>query len=197
MSRRPLSNERFEQLRLAGLSQTEGYFEAITGKRLDAGRSATAPNGFVVQSSRHKDVFDEPSTGVRKKPTAKRPPNFKRALAEVTEYGDQVVKGLWECAEPRHLVGLYAALHAHLYGVPALELEQDYGGCLAAATKLVKDEFAGDCLVAQGYVAWCVARAKNWKKQKERDGEEVVRVGWRLLFKGRKWLVDWKASGRG
>lgn len=180
MSRRPVTNARLGQL--------------------FAQRNIAEVNEGICAGFKRavKDLFDEPpSTAVRKKPTAKRAPNYKRSIAEVTEYGQQVIKGLWECAEPKHLVGLYAALHAHLYAVPPLELQQDYGACLASATKLVKDEFAGDCLEAQRYVAWCVARAKSWKKQKERDGEEVVRVGWRLLFKGRKWLVDWKASGRG
>lgn len=178
MSRRPLTSQRFEQVRFASLSQTEGYLEVIARNR--------------------RDVFDEPSTGVRKKSTTKkRAPNYKRALAEATVYGGQVVQGLWECAEPKHLVGLYASLHAHLYGVQALELQQEYGAALSSATKLVKEEFKGDAFAAQSYVAWCFARARKWKKQLEDDGTEIVRVGWRLVFKSRKWLVDWKANGRG
>ncbi len=180
MSRRPLTNEKLLLLQV----QVASYEAWLNSQRI-ADRMLT-------------NLLDEPSTAAPKKsPAKKRQPNYSRALKDVTEYGVKVTEGAWECAEPKHLVGLYGALHAHLYGVHPLELRTEYGAAVSAAKKLVADEFAGDCLEAQRYVAWCAARAKKWKQQKERENEEIVRVGWRLLFKGRKWLVDWKASGRG
>ena len=145
-------------------------------------------------SSKRRNLLDEPSKPDNKKPS-KRPADFKRALARVTEYGVKVTEGLWECEGPDHLVGLYAALHTHVYGVPALELEQDYGAAVSSARKLLTDEwFHGSAFKAQTYVAWCFARARKWKQQSIKDGEEVVRLNWRTVFMKRKWLTDWKAN---
>lgn len=141
-------------------------------------------------------MFSESSTAANKKPTTKRARNFRSALATATEYGDKVVAEMWECGTAVHAVGLYASLHRHLYAVPALELEQDYGAAVASAKSLGSDEFfKGDFLKVQKYVAWCFARARKWKRQNEKNGEEIVRVTWRTVFQKRKWLVDYRASG--
>ena len=147
-----------------------------------------------VRASSRKDLLDELPTVGPKKSTAKKRPDFRKALLDSTTYGEQIIKGDWEPRDERDLVGLYAALHRHVYGVDALELREELGAARSSCRKLLREEFAGDPLKLQAYLAWAMKRARDWKRSKERADEEVVRVGWRLIFKNRKWLVDFMAS---
>ncbi len=174
MSRRPLSNEQLTAL--------------------FPGRSDKTLNG---SASHRTNLLEEPSSpsspGVPKKRTPKEFKWDRKPLAEVRAYGEQIVKGLWEAKGADDLVGLYAVLHEHVFGVLPLELQQEFLMARASADKLVREEFAGDYLEAQRFVAWCW---KSLVKSRKKNPDSDFRPGWRFQFKARKWLTDYKASGR-
>lgn len=209
MSRKPLTSEKWRALQdstgasrfLAEVEDNAKRFDAEAGEMLRAPRFTKLSELEPSSTGRRRDLLSEPpSTGAPKKSTSvKKPPrrDCTKQLKAATDYGHQVIKGSWEVAAPHHLVGLYAALHEGLYAVSPLELKVEYHGALAAATKLVKEEFNGNAEEAVQYLSWCVVRAKRWKEDNEREGKDVVRLPWRTVFYSRKWLVDFKASGRG
>lgn len=175
--------------------------ERVAALREDAGRSDTAPNGSHARSSKAASVrevdFDEPSTGVRRKSTP-RPKSYARALEEARVYAAQIVKGLWVAADAAHLVGLYSVLHEHVYGTPPLELAEQFLMARASAEKLAREGFGGDYEKAQRFVAWCWGRvARRERRRDKADVDSLSRPGWRLQFKSRTWLTDYRASGRG
>ncbi len=170
MSRRPVSDQK--------LSQTAGYFNLIVGDPPKTPR---------------RNELDEPSTA----PSKKSPPrsrNFDRSFREACDYARKIVEGVWEAQTPAHLVGLYAVLHEHVFGVLPLELKQDFQAAVSSAGKLCRDEFGGDVLATQRFVAWCWARV-NKRRKRSSPEDDTFRPGWRLQFKSRNWLTDYKADG--
>lgn len=173
MSRKPLDDAMLR--RLKEFDENSGYFETITGSR---------PNNF----------FDPPS-GVKKKAKPKSR-DWTKAFERCVERG-RVVMGSGEAPKiASDLVGLYAVLHEHVFAVLPLELKQDYGAAVSSADKLVRDEFGGDFAAAERFVAWCWARVRQAAKRKKADGEDPFRPGWRIQFKSRAWLTDFKARSR-
>lgn len=185
MSRKPLDDATFR--RLKSFVETSGYFETIIGGASDKSSDGSAP-------SRPSSFFDPPS-GVKKKPKAKpKARNWTKAFERCVERG-RVVMGSGEAPQnASDLVGLYAVLHEHVFAVLPLELQQDYAGAVSSADKLVRDEFAGDYAAAERFVAWCWKRVRQSSKRKKADGEVPFRPGWRIQFKSRSWLTDFKAA---
>lgn len=176
----------------AHIAEVETFVVGKPGPK--PGRLATAPNGSAVRSSKRDDHLDEPSTPGNKKPTVPRKFSFaKKPLADLLSYGRQIVAGQWEAGHAADLIGLYAVLHEHVFQVLPLELEQEFLAAQSSADKLVRDEFADDPVAAQAFVRWCWARLA---KQRKKNPDSDFRPGWRIQFKSRSWLTDYKASGR-
>lgn len=192
MARRPVSNELLRDLQLD--QQADRMMFAL-GK--DAGKSVDKMLAQAVSAAtdaelvrRRPNLLDEPSSpGTHKKRT----PNPKARFRIACEYATKITEGQWEPDRASHLVGLYAVLHQHVYGVLPLELEEQFLAACSSATALVKNDFAGDFAAAQAFIAWCWVREKRRAKRRS-EGDEINRPGWRLQFKSRVWLVDYQAD---
>lgn len=92
-----------------------------------------------------------------------------------------------KCESARALVGVYAALHVGTYKSEPEEIRSRMiFAALAAAKKLVAEEFSGDYERAVDFVAWAFAR--------ERGKAEPRRLTWRHLFGTPRYIFsDWLA----
>lgn len=178
MSRRPLTSAE--------------HFELMSNRGVEAARemSRQLRDGSPALSS---GFFDPPS-GVKRKPTKAKARNWNKAFERCVERGREVMGSGDAPQSASDLVGLYAVLHEHVFAVLPLELKQDYGAAVSSADKLVRDEFAGDYAAAERFVAWCWKRVRQAAKRKKADGEDPFRPGWRIQFKSRSWLTDFKAA---
>ena len=112
-------------------------------------------------------------------------------LAEV----DQMTKaGDLSEAKPSHLVALYIRLHGWCYGAEPDEVKgQMYSMAMIQAGKLTKEEFGGDVLDAVAFIRWVWQRAKR-REAKRPDGQDVFRIGWRLMFARRDLVTDYRVE---
>ncbi len=184
MTRRPLTDAQLRNYHTE--HETSRWFNGIAPKTNDE-RS----DGSSVQPS---NFFDPPS-GVKKKAKPKSK-SWSKAFDRSVERGRAIMGSGDAPQSAADLVGLYAVLHEHVFGVLPLELKQDYGAAAASAAKLVRDEFKDDYAAAERFVAWCWKRTKQSAKRKKADGDDPFRPGWRIQFKSRAWLTDYKAAGK-
>lgn len=171
MSRRPLTDAAHR--RLVTSMQTTGYADVI---------------------ARSSNFFDPPS-GVKKK-AKPRARDWTKAFERCVESGREIMRTGKAPQSAADLVGLYAVLHEFVFDVLPLELKQDYGAAVSSADRLVREEFAGDYAHAERFVAWCWKRTKQATKKRRADGGDPFRPGWRIQFKSRSWLTDYKAAGK-
>jgi hypothetical protein len=91
--------------------------------------------------------------------------------------------GDWAGATGLHLVGLYAHLHAGVYGVHATELDaQGWAFAAAAAKRMTDRQFGGEIERAVEFLRWVWRREEDREKWRRSNGREGGRIGWRLQF---------------
>ena len=117
------------------------------------------------------------------------PSKWDKAVASA---GERRASGEWEGAEPIEFVALYAALHEHVYGVVPGELTSS-GRFQATmmATRLLRDEFAGDASALAEMIRWTWARERKneqWRRQNKQQGK---RIGPGFQFSGAS-ITNWK-----
>jgi hypothetical protein len=157
---------------------------------------APAPSGVRRAADRMAAWagVDEPEP--RRKPARGRRQDHGRGLVDaVAEAEDLREAGDWSTAEARHLVGLYALCHDHVYGVMPEELRAAFPAAVASAAKLLREDFSGDVSRAVVFVRWVWAR-ENARERRRTAGEGAFRIGWRLMFASRALLTDWKVDGQ-
>jgi hypothetical protein len=115
-----------------------------------------------------------------------------RAVLKAVSVGDtEVLRQI----EPGELVGLYALLHTHVYGVEPGELTEGtaFAAARSAATKLMRD--LGGPLEAVGFVRWTWKReAMREKRRREEGAVTSFRLGWRLQFVSRVLVADYRVA---
>jgi len=103
--------------------------------------------------------------------------------------------GNFENAKAPHLVALYEWCHEQVYGVAPAELSQGetWKHATFAASKLLKEAFAGDLAETVAFVRWTWRRERS-REQQRRDGrsETIGRIGWRLQFVHRHLVTDYR-----
>lgn len=114
---------------------------------------------------------------------------FDRTIAETRE---RMKSGEWEGATARHLVALYAVLHAKVYGIEAAELgpQERYTATLRAG-HVLKHDFSEDIDEAVSFFRWVWQREagrEKWRRENKRSGQ---RIGIRLMFSG-QFLTDYR-----
>jgi hypothetical protein len=97
----------------------------------------------------------------------------------------------WSKAKGKHLVAIYAWLHADTYKVDPIELldGKTFMGACMAADKLIRDVFGGDAERAVQYVSWV------WRRERAKLAKysgNTFRIGWRLVFVNRTLVTDYR-----
>lgn len=104
----------------------------------------------------------------------------RRSAAEVAVFRDS---GDWASATPRHFVALHEDLHAEVYGVRSGMSSRERQLACFAASKALRDDFAGDPAAMAEYVRWAwldrELGRERWRRENKRGGG---RLGWSLLF---------------
>lgn len=95
---------------------------------------------------------------------------------------------VWEGADHRAIVGLYAMWHKGVYGVEAMELATDWLPACSTAKWLLLQ--LGNLVVAARFMQFVWSRIK---KQIDRHGPPERRVGWRLAF-SRQFVSDYRTN---
>lgn len=90
------------------------------------------------------------------------------------------------------LVGMHARCHELVYGKScAAEVSgKAWFGAVSAARKMIKEEFDGNAGDALEYVRWAWLREQ--KRHEKRS--EKTRLGWRLVFQSRSFVVDYQVA---
>ncbi len=99
---------------------------------------------------------------------------------------------------PKHLVALYARLHARVYGAEPQELAdgKSFFAASSAAERLVRVEFAGTPDRALDFLRWTWRREadrEKWRRQNP-GGSGGGRIGWKLQFAGRALVTDYRVE---
>ncbi len=145
----------------------------------DAARAAEAADALVA------------FVGVGKK---KSPPRFNQDKAR-KELREMLTEGEFTQAKSLHFVALYEWAHEQVYGVLPAEFstKTTWKSAMFAASKLLKDEFAGDPTKMVDYIRW------TWKREKSREvarrqgkNPNIGRLGWRLQFVTRHLVTDYR-----
>lgn len=123
--------------------------------------------------------------------TARSSSGYTLAIAEASERAKQ---GNWEGAEPRHMVGLYAALHQQVYGVAPDELKDVWRGAVTSAKSMLEKEFDNDPRKMIEFIRWTWARERRREEKRRADKQEGSRIGWVLQFKHRSMLTDYRVE---
>lgn len=128
-----------------------------------------------------------------KREARKRKPRPDRVRAEAEQ---MALTNRFEGATPSHLVGLYEHCHRQVYGVAPGELNAEvWMGAASAAGKLIRDEFGGDVRAAVEFVRWTWWREKGREETAKKRGEvRTFRIGWRLQFRARELLTDYRVE---
>lgn len=127
----------------------------------------------------------------KRKKTARSSSGYSKAVEEATVLAKQ---GEWEGAEPRHMVGLYAALHHQIYGVAPDELKDVWRGVVAAAKSMLEKDFENDTCKMVEFIRWTWARERRREEKRRAEKQEGTRIGWVLQFKHRSMLTDYRVE---
>lgn len=100
----------------------------------------------------------------------------------------------WNGATPEDLVGLYAVLHAGVYGVsPIEEVAPVWLAAVSAAKRLTLEAFDGSPRLAVEFLRWIWGREierEQWRQK--HTGGRGKRLTWRHVFLWRESLVEWR-----
>ena len=141
------------------------------------------PTGLLKWAGATEAADGSLKAKVKKKPSRTiAAAQFNRSRVEVEE---MMQTGDWSSAQPRHLVALYAIMHARIYGVEPAELgPRDCYNAATRAAALVKREFAGDCVAAVEYMRWAWDREEGRVIWREKNGRTPSRISVWLIFGG-------------
>lgn len=106
----------------------------------------------------------------------------------------------WSGATPIHLVALYEWFHMTVYEVEVSELAavKECAAAVAAAARLLRDQFRDDVTSMASFMRWLWLREEEreqWRRSKRVGGK---RIGWRLQFSASlvtEWRVDRRRTG--
>lgn len=122
--------------------------------------------------------------------------NFKRALQAAIDEANARLKrmtkegtGAWVDADASIVVGLYAAMHLHVYKVEAAELEDDFLRARSMATRVIGD--LGSPLRTIAFVKWCMTKEKKYRATLVEPPD--FRITWKYLF-SKKMVTDFRAA---
>lgn len=133
--------------------------------------------------------FVAPPAAEKKKRAPRRglsPSQFNAVLQETRELKDL---GEWSAFKPRHLVGLYCLLHAHVYGVAAEDARESFLAAQSMARRILAQDFSDNAQAAVEFMRWVWTRES--KRYDRRDRDNDFRIGWRLQF-GHQYLTDYR-----
>jgi hypothetical protein len=142
----------------------------------------------------------EPGSSRSSRPSRRRPRPNPQALALATGLAEERVarfmdgdKRAFLGIDATQLLGLYAHLHAQVYGVEPGDLAQDWALAVAAAKKMLDVEFNSDGARMVGYVRWAWVRENGRERARRRSGDAGDwRLGWRLMFRSNGLLTDYR-----
>lgn len=144
------------------------------------------------------DPGDPPrrSSVCKKRPSRRPNPGALAKAQAAAEWGiaeyERGNRGIFDDADPRLMVGLYSALHELVYGVAPDDLARDWSQAVAAAKRMLDQQFSDDAPRMTMFLKWTWAREKDrekWRVENRRDGS---RIGWRLQFQSLSLLTDYK-----
>jgi len=118
-----------------------------------------------------------------------------QAAAEwgVAEY-EKGNRTIFDDADPRLMVGIYSALHELVYGVAPDDLAKDWTQAVAAAKRMLDQQFSDDAPRMVKYLRWTWTREKDREKWRAENGRDGGRIGWRLQFQSLALLTDYKVA---
>lgn len=129
-----------------------------------------------------------------KKPRAKTIGNaaWDKARAQAKEF---MASGKWEDATPRHYVAAYELMHELVYSVTPTELDSKMRLAAAGMAKAMLDrDFGGESAEMAEYLRWVWQREQEREKWRRANGQDGVRIGWRLMFNGKNLLTDFRVA---
>lgn len=127
------------------------------------------------------------------KPSKRRTVSLEKAREEAAA---MMREGDWTGAKARHLVGLYANMHEHVYGVEPEELrtKKTMAAALSSAKRMIEKEFKGEIARAVSFIRWTWKRERDREKRRRVDGVNGRRIDWRLQFALRHLLTDYRVE---
>lgn len=130
-----------------------------------------------------------PAPERRRKSSAK---GLRDALASLSEL--LAPGGRPEAFKAKHLVALYARLHAEVYGVEPAELSEGatFHAAVSAADRLAREAFDGRAAGAIEFLRFVWRRERSREKRRRAEGSAGFRIGWRLQFVSRELLTDYR-----
>jgi hypothetical protein len=114
--------------------------------------------------------------------------DFQKLLCETEEL---ITSKQWGKFTPRFMVGIYCIMHHRVYGVFPHEVRDNFRSAVAAAMRMLRNEFGGNHEEMLVFIRW--AWSREHKREKQRDSDNQFRIGWRLQF-GRPMLSDYRVS---
>jgi hypothetical protein len=107
---------------------------------------------------------------------------------------DEVASGTTNFAglDYRAVVGLFILMHAKIYGVEPLELQdgREMDGAMSSARRLVDSDFGGRLDYALDFVRWTWARERRQFANRQSDW----RIGWRWQMTSRALVTDYRVA---
>lgn len=127
----------------------------------------------------------------KRKKTARSASGYSKSVEEAMVFAKH---GDWEGAEPRHMVGLYAALHTQVYGVPPDELKDVWRGAVASAKSMLEKNFDNDPYKLVEFIRWTWLRERKREEKRRAEKQDGSRIGWVLQFKHQAMLTDYRVE---
>jgi hypothetical protein len=102
----------------------------------------------------------------------------------------------WQGAGAAELVGLYAVLHEHVYGVAPEEVADVWLAAVSAAKRMLERDFEGSVESMVDFLRWTWRRERNREKKRAANGDGSFRIGWRLQFVARNLMTDYRVDAK-
>jgi hypothetical protein len=100
----------------------------------------------------------------------------------------------WAGAAPAELLGLYAVLHAQVYGAAPADLDTCWPAASSAARSLLEREFENDAERVVDFMRWVWRRERGREKHRVANKNGGFRISWRWQFRGRELLTEYRVD---